>query len=205
MSTPGLRRRWAGAAVCGLATLLAGPPAVAHLTPTGLGSFSDGAVRLALLPSDLLLVCGVCLLAAQQGSDGWVKLRVVVPVAWLLGGIVGLGLRAELTTPWINTVAFSLVGLLVALEAPLKRSVTMALAVLAGLWCGLINGSALAFHDGSVPSLLGGVASVVALTWMLTWALRPPHPEWLRIGLRVAGSWIAATGLLMVGWLLRVT
>ena len=33
--------------------------------------------------------------------------------------------------------------------------------------------------------------------------LEPPHPRWLAIGLRVGGSWITASSLLMLGWLVR--
>lgn len=50
---------------------------------------------------------------------------------------------------------------------------------------------------------MGGVMGVTAMTTMLTLMLTPPHPAWLRIGLRVAGSWIAASGLLMLGWLIK--
>jgi hypothetical protein len=31
----------------------------------------------------------------------------------------------------------------------------------------------------------------------------PCRPCWLALGLRVVGSWIAASGLLMLGWLSR--
>ncbi len=199
-----LRRRsngWTGVFV--MASLVVAPPAGAHLVQTGLGSFADGAARLVLTPSDLLLVCGLCALAVQQGAGCGVRLRFALPLTWLLGGIVGLRLPVELSTPWLNTLAFSLVGLLVALQVPMSRRANMALAVLTGLWFGLVNGSALAFHTGAVLALVGGVVAVAALTAMLTLALSPPHPAWLRIGLRVAGSWIAASGLLMLGWLIK--
>jgi hypothetical protein len=39
-----------------------------------------------------------------------------------------------------------------------------------------------------------------ALAAALVVSLRPP---WTRIAIRVAGSWIAATGLLLLGWILR--
>lgn len=52
-------------------------------------------------------------------------------------------------------------------------------------------------------ALAGGAAAVAVLTTVLTLALRPPHPGWMGVGLRVAGSWIAASGLLSLGWLLK--
>jgi hypothetical protein len=205
MSAAGRRRSKGWTAVLLLATLVVPSPAGAHLVQTGLGVFADGAARLVLTPSDLLLVCGLGALAVQQGAACGIRLRLALPLAWLLGGSVGLQLPMELSTPWLNTITFALVGLLVALQVPLGGRATIASAVLAGLWFGLVNGSALAFHSGAVLALVGGVVAVAALTAMLTLVLSPPHPAWLRIGLRVVGSWIAASGLLMVGWLIKLT
>jgi hydrogenase/urease accessory protein HupE len=203
MNAAGRRRSLGWAAVLLIAALVVAPPAGAHLVQTGLGAFADGAARLVLTPSDLLLACGLGALAVQQGAACGVQLRLALPLAWLLGGSVGLRLPMELSTPWLNTIAFSLVGLLVALQVPLGGRATIASAALVGLWFGLVNGSAQAFHSGAAQALVGGVVAVAALTAILTLALCPPHPAWLRIGLRVAGSWIAASGLLMVGWLIK--
>lgn len=115
-----------------MATLVAAPPAHAHLLQTGLVSFADGAARLLLTPSDLMLVCGLAALAVQQGTVCAVSLRLALPMAWLLGGIAGLGLPIELSSPWLNTIAFSLVGLMVALQVPMSRRVNTLLVVLAG-------------------------------------------------------------------------
>ncbi len=202
MSCPGrFRGRWTGLWL--LAALVIVPPAAAHLVSTGLGSVVDGAARLVLTPSDLMLVCGLSVLAVQQGAAPGVRLRWFLPLAWLLGGLAGLRFPEELITPWAQTLAFTSVGLLVALQVRMPQALIQVLAVLAGLWFGLVNGSALAHHAGAVPALAGGVAGVAVLTVVLTRRLAPPHPGWLRIGLRVAGSWMAAAGLLMVGWLVR--
>jgi len=203
MSAAGRRCRNPWAVVFLMAPLVAAPPAGAHLVQTGLGSVADGAARLVLTPSDLLLVCGLSVLAVQQGAAPGVRLRWSLPLAWLLGGLAGLGWTEELITPWVQTLAFTSVGLLVALEVRLPQGLIQVLAVAAGVWFGLVNGSALAHHSGALPALAGGVIGVAVLTALLTWRLAPPHPAWLRIGLRVAGSWMAAAGLLMVGWLIR--
>jgi hypothetical protein len=53
------------------------------------------------------------------------------------------------------------------------------------------------------PGLAGIVCAVfvlVALGTALVVVLRAP---WARIAVRVAGSWIAAAGLLLLGWSLR--
>jgi len=198
------RRGWrALAAVAAMASLGAVPPALAHALPAGLGAVLEGAAQLVFSPADLLLVCGLCALAVQNGAEPGSRLRLVLPAAWLLGGALGLGRPAELATPRSTTLAFTLVGLLVALALPLGQRLTTALAGVAGLVGGLAHGSALAFHSGAPLALAGDAAAVAVLTTALTLALRPPHPGWMGVGLRVAGSWIAAAGLLNLGWLLK--
>lgn len=69
MSSAGVRRGkgWSGVFLMA-ALAVAAPPAGAHLVQTGLGGFADGAARLVLTPSDLLLVCGLSALAVQLGA-----------------------------------------------------------------------------------------------------------------------------------------
>lgn len=45
--------------------------------------------------------------------------------------------------------------------------------------------------------------AIAVLITLLLLPLEPPHPRWLAIGLRVGGSWITASSLLMLGWLVR--
>ena len=55
----------------------------------------------------------------------------------------------------------------------------------------------------AVPALLG-LASVVFVLVALAAAVSASlRAQWARIAVRVAGSWIAASGLLMLGWAVR--
>jgi hypothetical protein len=77
------------------------------------------------------------------------------------------------------------------------------LALVLGLLHGYLNGSAMSEAKLGGLGLVGIVAAlfvVVALAAGMVVALRAP---WARIAVRVAGSWIAAVGLLLLGWTLR--
>jgi hydrogenase/urease accessory protein HupE len=77
------------------------------------------------------------------------------------------------------------------------------LALVLGLLHGYLNGSAMAQAKLGALGLTGIVTTlfvVVALAAALVVALRSP---WARVAVRVAGSWIAAIGLLLLGWSLR--
>ena len=88
-------------------------------------------------------------------------------------------------------------------DAKLSLSATTALAGLLGLSRGYLNGSGTGPLGLAVPAFLG-VASVVFVLVALAAAVAVPLPaQWARIAVRVAGSWIAASGLLMLGWAVR--
>ena len=51
--------------------------------------------------------------------------------------------------------------------------------------------------------VMGIVACVFTLTALTTSLVVPLRAVWARAAVRVAGSWIAAVGLLLFGWALR--
>ncbi len=62
---------------------------------------------------------------------------------------------------------------------------------------------ALARPGPGVIGLLGVTAAVFALVALTTSLVVPLRAVGARVGVRVAGSWIAAIGLLLLGWGLR--
>jgi len=188
-----------------LAAVLWPAPGGAHLVTTGLGPFYDGISHLALTPEDLLPVIALALLAGQGGARHGRWALFVLPGAWLLGGLAGLAAPAGIGTA-LTAVSFLVLGGLVAADPRLPSPATTALAAALGLFHGFLNGAGPVGPEAAGPGgleLLGiavTVFAVVALAAALVVSLRAP---WTRIAVRVAGSWIAATGLLMLGWALR--
>jgi hydrogenase/urease accessory protein HupE len=175
----------------------------AHLLNTGLGPFYDGVTHFALSPEDLLPALALAILAGQRGAHvGRLALRVL-PLAWLLGGVAGLTHPTVTTAGVVTAVSFLVLGGLVAAEARLGPAGVGALAALLGLVHGYLNGCAMAqgkLGTLSLTAIVGTLFVAVALMAAFTVTLRRP---WARVALRVAGSWIAAVGLLLLGWSLR--
>lgn len=177
--------------------------AEAHLVNTGLGPFYDGVSHFGLTPEDLLPALALALLAGQRGAHAGRAVLFVLSAAWLLGGLAGLAAPTVESATALTTVSFLLLGGLVAAEAPLRPSVTAGLAVVVGLLHGYLNGAAMSQAKLGALGLAGIVSTlfvVVALAAAAVVAIRVP---WGRIAVRVAGSWIAAVGLLLLGWSLR--
>jgi hydrogenase/urease accessory protein HupE len=170
---------------------------------TGLGPFYDGVSHFALTPEDLLPALAMALLAGQRGPRTGRLALFALPGAWLLGGLLGIALPTISSATALTTVSFLALGGLVAAEARLRPEWVAGLALVVGLLHGTLNGAAMSQAKLGALGLVGIVSAlfvVVALAAAMVVALRAP---WTRIAVRVAGSWIVAIGLLLLGWSFR--
>jgi hydrogenase/urease accessory protein HupE len=194
-------RGWIASAVT--LGLVAGPgPAEAHLVTTGLGPVYDGLVHFALAPEDLVPALALAALAGLRGAAHGRRALFALPTAWLLGGLLGLSMGVGLG-PLAPAASFLLLGGLVAADARLPLAATSALAVLLGLLHGYLNGMAMARPGLGALGVMGIVVCVFTLTALATSLVVPLRAAWARVAVRVAGSWIAAVGLLLLAWALR--
>lgn len=183
--------------------LLAAAPVEAHLVETGFGEYYDGIVHFAVTPVDVLVVFALALLAGQRGARAGRIAALVLPLAWLLAGLLGqrLELAAGLSTA--TTLGFALIGALVALDAKLSDGTVLALALAAGTLHGLVNGATMSAGDSGIGLALAGAASAALLLCVvLAGEVSALRLHWQRVAVRVAGSWMTALGMLMLGWLL---
>ncbi len=190
------------AVIGGLALASRPSGAEAHLVTTGLGPLYDGLLHFALTPEDLVPALALALLAGLRGATHGRRALFVLPAAWLLGGVIGLTVHGGVSPIW-TSLSFVVLGGLVAADARLPLGATTALAALLGLGHGYLNGSALAQPGLGAVGLLGSVAAVFTLVALAASFVVPLRGVWARVVVRVAGSWIAAIGLLLIGWGVR--
>jgi len=187
--------------------IIAGIPtrADAHLMNTGFGPFYDGLTHLFVTPEDLLQVIALALLAGLRGPRVGRAVLFSLPVSWLFGTIAALLLAAQLTLPAASAVMAIGLGALVAADRPLRLDIIMAITIVAGFFNGALNGMELARADSSSLLVLGVATSVFVALALLAGQATSLQALWARTAARVAGSWIAASGLFMLGWALRAT
>jgi urease accessory protein len=151
-------------------------------------------------------VIALALLAGLRGPRFGRVVLFALPIAWLAGSAFGLLLAQPITLPPAETILTVALGLLLAIDSNLPLVPVAGLAILLGLLHGLLNGSELPKTSSSSPiSVAGvGVALFVAVS-LLAGQASAVHFPWARVAVRVAGSWIVAIGLLMLGWALRVS
>ena len=177
-------------------------PAAAHMPSSGLGPVYDGIFHLLLSPEDLIPLIALALLCGQRGAPFARRALWVVPLAWFAGGLTGM-FAPSTHGAALSAVSFLVLGGLVALNAQVPLALLTTLAALFGLFHGYLNGTGLnRFADGAYV-LLGLAAAVCVIVAVFASLVIPLRRPWARIAVRVAGSWIAASGLLLLGWALR--
>jgi|KBSMisStaDraftv2_1062788.scaffolds.fasta_scaffold01256_8 urease accessory protein len=174
----------------------------AHLNSTGLGPVYDGAVHLLLSPEDLVPAFALALLAGLRGVRHGRSTLFALPAAWLLGGLVGIaaGSGSGTTT---TVVSLLVLGTLVASDARLSLTMLTLLAVSLGLVHGFVNGVGMRPFGVGVQALIGLAAALFVLTALVVAFVVQLRQSWSRMAVRVLGSWIAASGLLMLGWVVH--
>lgn len=184
-----------------LASGLGMQDARAHLVETGVGPIYNGIAHFALSPEDILPAFALAVFAGLRGKGHARIVILLLPIVWLLSGIVGLRSGVALGVPlWVLLVTL---GALVAADMRLPIPATAAIAMILGGLLGLRNGAAMTLSGADFRELLGVAGAVFVLTTLISAGVLALSAGWLRIAWRAAGSWIAASGLLLLGWALN--
>jgi len=177
-------------------------PAQAHLNSSGMGPVYDGFLHFLLSPEDVVPVIALALFSGLRGRGYARRALFLLPGFWFIGCLLGTTATRSVALP-LTAVSFLVFGGLVAANAQLSLRTTSVLATLFGLFHGYLNGQGMSLTSSIVVAYLGlvtGVFVLVALVAAFVICLRSP---WTRIAVRVAGSWVVASGLLMLGWAAR--
>jgi len=202
MSWRGRRRKLAPLAIGAVVWLLPAN-ASAHLVNTGFGPFYDGLYHLLLTPEDLVPVVGLALLAGLRGARFGRWSLFVLTAAWLAGGLLGLQHQTEASLPLVTALTLLTLGALIAADRALPLPVVVGLGLILGLLHGYLNGTAMAQAGLGFTGLIGIGCAVFVIMALMAASVVSLKVPWARIAVRVAGSWIAAVGMLLLGWTFR--
>jgi urease accessory protein len=186
-----------------LGLLIRSGTAEAHLNATGMGPLYDGVLHFLTSPEDLVPALALALFAGLRGPAFGRRAAIALPAAWLAGCLFGLSGTATTGSAVLSALWFLVLGGLVIADARISLGAMTALAALFGLVHGFLNGTGMGLSRLSVVAALGLASAVFVLTVLASAAVVRLRAGWARIAVRVAGSWIAAAGLLLLGWSFR--
>ena len=189
------------AAAAGL--LLFPAPAEAHLNSTGMGPVYDGLAHFLLSPEDIVPVVALALLAGLRGAEYGRRALFVLPVSWFAGCVLGSFTTHGTSLP-VPAMSFLVLGGLVAANARISLRLLSLLAIVLGLAHGWMNGAGMGWSNELIGAYAGLVAAIFVVVALVAAFVVKLQREWERIAVRVAGSWIVASGLLLLGWAVRM-
>ena len=175
--------------------------AFAHLVTTGLGPVYDGIGHLVMTPEDLIPALAIALFAGLRGAAPGRCALFVLPLAWFVGGILGVVIQG-LPALQAPAISFLVLGVLIAANLNLSQKWFAAIVIVVGFVHGLSNGVALKEGAG-VLGLIGIMTTLFVIVAIVSAFIVSLKQPWTKIVVRVAGSWVAAIGMLMFGWLFR--
>jgi urease accessory protein len=202
-----MRHRFAHTSIV-IATLVASAQAAdAHIVASRLGDFYTGALHPLTDLQDLILWVAMGVLAGSLGAAKGRWLVLVFPLGLLAGLILQRASGSVSPVPAADAGMILVLGLLLAASARIPTAMLCVIAF--GL--AVMRGAANAGDVGPDTNLLlfaAGLACVgyaaITLTMAVTLAFRRPDAgasmAWRGIAIRALGGWIAAIGLMMVGF-----
>jgi hydrogenase/urease accessory protein HupE len=170
---------------------------------SGFGPFYDGLAHPFISPEDLLPAIAITLLGGLGGARQGRFVLATLPFAWLAGMVAGWAVGLPASPAWLDAVVTALLGALVAADLRLPLALVTAFAAALGALHGYDNGHDLAAATGALLAIFGIACSLFAVVSLLAGQVAVLRAQWARLAVRISGSWIAAVGLLMLGWSMR--
>ena len=184
--------------VCLLA-LVVSEPALAHSPIEGISNFYNGLLHPVLVPAHLLLLLAVGLFLGQQGPK---RIKLALGV-FSVATIVGLAMAWFSIGNAMETLILALsavVGLLVVASVQTALFWSVVIALLAGFFLGIDSAQEELSGKEKLLSLFGsGVAIYFLVLYPIALADYFNKKAWQKIGIRIVGSWVAASSLLVLG------
>jgi len=173
-------------------------PALAHGS-LAVGDFYTGMLHPLLHLETLLPLVALALWAGQLGGAHAWRLPLAFSAAALLGAVAGLLEIEPWLGRWLLRLSMLVLGLMVAASGRLPAWLAMAMACLFGIEQGQANTYDPEQEIARPLLFLAGLGSSIGLVFfhVVTRVVRY-QAFWVQIAVRVLGSWIAATGLLVL-------
>jgi urease accessory protein len=167
-----------------------------------LQAFVDGFINPLTTPAHVLTLLALALLLAAQPQR---LAGVLIFALALAAGFIAIVLAVETTPARIVLLAVAVaLGAMVA-AAWASKSLAWLLAVIAGAALALDSPPQAVMITEAYATLAGTAAGACAMLVLVAALAGHAHADWQRLGVRILGSWIAASSILVLAVQLRLT
>ena len=189
-----MRVRTAAFAV--LACVASGDAAHAHDFIEGAG-FLNGFLHPLFVPAHALCLLAFGLMTGQQSSR--IFLAALFPLALIVGILLLMYAIFPIDlVPAVLLTSGACAGLLTALAQPLPRVVPAAILIAGGLSLIIDSVPSVVSKLDTIMALSGTVLAAALTLGLVAYLASILKRDWQRIGVRIVGSWTAASALLVL-------
>jgi urease accessory protein len=187
-----------------LALAMAAGSAAAHSPIAGIGIFYSGAAHPFISPTHLiaLLALGLAVGQRAQGRGDFAPLRAPLAVLGLALAtgllLAAIGVLGDPDTDRALLMLAAATALAVVIARPLPTTALCALAIAVALAAMLASAPSGVDATARRVSLAGTALAALAVVVYVGVMVGVAQRAWLKIAVRVAGSWIAAAALLVL-------
>jgi urease accessory protein len=180
------------------ALLVATTPARAHDVAVGIGGFYGGLMHPLLVPAHLLALAALGLCIGQHAPRQRAILLALFAASLVAGVIVIVSAFAMTAAEYAILAVAAAAGLAVAIARPQWLIVSTPLAVVAGAAIELDSVPQEISMAATFLALSGSAVAAFLIVMVLSDLTAYWRRDWQRIAVRIAGSWIAASAILVL-------
>jgi len=174
----------------------------AHMPIKGINDFYSGFLHPLFVPAHLLLLVSFGLFIGQKRLSSNPRILIVYISAIAIGLLFAWfsGDEKEIYVLYVAT----LIGLLIVANLSVGLNLILFVSVLAGLMLGMDSAQETLTGKNKFASLFGsGVAIYFLALYPMTLAEYLQKKSWGKIGIRIIGSWVATSAILVLALSLK--
>jgi len=178
------------------------PMAFAHMPIKGISNFYSGFLHPLFVPAHLLLLISFGLIIGQKRLSSNPTILIVYASATVIGLLFAwfFGDEKEIYILYMAT----LIGLLIVTNLSVRLNYILFISALAGLVLGMDSAQETLTGKNKFASLFGsGVAIYFLALYPMILAEYLQKKSWSKIGIRIIGSWIATSAILVLALSLK--
>jgi urease accessory protein len=188
---------------CLAGTVLFPSQVFAHLADGRFGDFYAGSFHLLTAIEHVIPLIALGLIAGQQGKKSSRIYVILVPLALIIGTYIGINFSGNSFSIYVNSFSFLLIGGLIAWNKILPTWLLILIAIVFCMTHGYSNGTAFELTLSKFNYTMGVAVAGLVVTSIFSGIVLSLKKDWHNIAVRVAGSWIAAIGLITLPMILK--